>query len=107
MAPVTTGLTNPGASLGGEEGVLVRGGAVHLPNRLVHVGTFWGISPIQDEVIPVDGVPAVRPMLPVLLVFDHRLVDGVLAGRLLKTFVGILRHPEAVFGADGESSAAH
>lgn len=103
MAPVTTGLTNPGAALANQPGVLFRGGAVHLPNRLVHVGTFWGVTPIQDEVVPIDGQPAVRPMLPVLLVFDHRLVDGVLAGRILDTFTGILRDPAAAFGADGRT----
>lgn len=101
LAPVTTGLTNPGAALAGQPGVLFRGGAVSLPNRLLHVGTFWGVTPIQDEVVPVDGEPAVRPMLPVLLVFDHRLVDGVLAGRVLQTFSAILQDPAATFGGDG------
>lgn len=101
MAPVTTGLTNPGAALANQPGVVFRGGAVSLPDRLVHVGTFWGVTPIQDEVVAVDGAPAVRPMLPLLLVFDHRLVDGVLAGRVLETFSGILQDPEACFGPDG------
>jgi len=106
MAPVTTGLTNPGAALANQPGVLFRGGAVSLPNRLVHVGTFWGVTPIQDEVVPVDGEPRVRPMLPVMLVFDHRLVDGVLAGRVLETFTGILQDPTGAFGPEGAAGAA-
>jgi pyruvate/2-oxoglutarate dehydrogenase complex dihydrolipoamide acyltransferase (E2) component len=105
MAPVTVGLSNPGSALADQPGVLFRGGSVNLPPRLVHVCTFWGVTPVQDEVVAVDGVPTVRPMLPVLLVFDHRLVDGVLAGRILETFAGILRDPEAHFGADGHRAA--
>ncbi|MEC7946614.1 MAG: 2-oxo acid dehydrogenase subunit E2 [Myxococcota bacterium] len=104
LSPATVGLTNPGAALGDEPGVLFRGGAVNLPDRLLHIGTVWGVTPVQDEVVPVDGVPAVRPMLPVMLVFDHRLVDGVLAGRVLKTFAGILRDPAAVFGPEGHAT---
>ena len=102
MAPATTGLTNPGAALANQPGVVFRGGAVNLPDRLISVGTFWGVTPIQDEVVVVDGAPAVRPMLPVMMVFDHRLVDGVLAGRVLETFSRLLQDPAAAFGRNGE-----
>ncbi len=105
LMPVTTGLTNPGAAFREAPGVLFRGGAISLPDRLVHVGTLWGVSAAQDEVIPVDGVPAVRPMLPILLVFDHRLVDGILASRVLLHLARILKDPAATFGADGQRSA--
>ena len=40
-------------------------------------------------------------MLPLVLVFDHRLFDGVIAGRLLAHLAGMLRDPEATFGVDG------
>jgi len=106
MAPATTGLTNPGAALANQPGVVFRGGAVNLPNRLISVGTFWGVTPVQDEVVVVDGVPGVRPMLPVMMVFDHRLVDGVLAGRVLETFTGLLQDPAADFGADARQRGA-
>ncbi len=100
-APATTLLSNVGGPLGDLKGALFRGGAVQPPPRLAHVGTVWGTSMIQDEVIPVDGVPTVRPMLPVLLVFDHRLVDGVIGGRVAMHFARILQDPAAVFGVDG------
>jgi len=102
LAPFTTGLTNPGAAIGDREGLLFRGGAVSLPTKLVHVGTLWGITPVQDEVIPINGVPAVRPMLPVMLVFDHRLIDGVRASKLSLHFFDILQDPAATFGERGE-----
>ncbi len=100
--PVTTGVSNVGAALGRMEGVMVRSAALHLPARGLHVGTMWGLSSLQDEVIPIDGTPEVRPMLPIIFVFDHRVFDGVIAGRILKRLCEILRDPEAVFGRRGE-----
>ncbi len=105
LLPVTTGLTNPGAAIREEPGVLFRGASVNLPDKLVHVGTLWGVSAAQDEVVPVDGVPSVRPMLPVLLVFDHRLIDGVVASRVLLHFSRILQDPASTFGPQGRRVA--
>lgn len=102
MSPATTGLTNPGAAIRGQDGLLFRGGSLNLPNKLIHVGTLWGITPVQDEVIPVDGVPRVRPMLPVLFIFDHRLIDGVRASQVVRRFCEILQDPQAVFGENGQ-----
>lgn len=100
--PVTTALSNAGAAFKAPEGAWLR--AVHLaiPPRLVHLGTFWGLSAVQQEVVPVDGVPAVRPILPVLHLFDHRILDGYRDAQLLTHFAGLLREPAKVFGEDGE-----
>ncbi len=101
MYPVTAGLTNPGAAIASVEGVRILGGAFTLPQRLVHIGTLWGISPIHEDVVAIGGKAVVGPVLPVMLMFDHRLVDGVMAGRMLSFFAQILRDPVAVFGAEG------
>ena len=101
VMPITAGLTNPGAALDLPAGLLFRGGAISLPHRLLHVGTLWAASGLQDDVIPIDGVPVVRRTLPLMLVFDHRLIDGVRAGRMLERFHAILQDPAAVFGSDG------
>ncbi len=98
---VTTALSNVGAAIRPGDGVWFRGADVQLPNRLVQVGTFWGTSVVQDEVVPVDGVPAVRPMLPALFIFDHRLIDGVRAAKVIQSFADVLRDPGAAFG-DGD-----
>ncbi len=100
-APITTAVTNPGASFGAVEGAWFRGASVQIPQRLVHITTLWGVSVVQQEVVPVDGRAEVRPVLPVLLVFDHRVLDGVMASRLLLTLAAILGDPEGEFGPDG------
>jgi len=99
--PVTTGLTNPGAALANLQGAKFTGGAFSLPQKLLHVGTLWGVTPISDDVFAVDGQAVVRPALPVLLVFDHRLIDGVAAGRMMQFAVHVLQDPERWFGPDG------
>ncbi len=100
--PVTTAISNPGSTYpSGMEGALFQGGSFHPPQRIAQVGTFWGISGIQNEVIPIDGAPAVRPMLPVMLIFDHRLIDGVKAAQLSLLFVEIFLDPASYFGDDG------
>lgn len=43
-----------------------------IPPQVLIVG-FGGI---KDTVVPVDGVPAVRPTLPMSVSADHRVVDG-------------------------------
>ena len=35
-----------------------------------------GLHKIQDRVLPVNGEPAIRPMMYVALSYDHRIVDG-------------------------------
>ena len=100
--PVTTALSNPGAALPSDvEGILFRSCSVQLPNRLVYVGTFFGASAVQNEVIPINGVPQVRPMLPLMMLFDHRLIDGMKGSALLLEIASCLQNPEAVFGANG------
>ena len=96
--PVTTALSNAGAAFRAPEGAWLRAVHLSIPPRLVHLGTFWGLSAVQSEVVPVEGVPAVRPVLPVLHLFDHRVIDGYRDAQLLGRFTEILRAPWETFG---------
>ncbi len=51
----------------------------------------------------MDGRPEVRRMLPLLYVFDHRLFDGVLAGKILTRVFDVLQDPAAHFGPEGRA----
>ncbi|MBK7756735.1 MAG: 2-oxo acid dehydrogenase subunit E2 [Deltaproteobacteria bacterium] len=101
LAPAAVGLTNPGAAITPGSGVLFRAAAVQLPVRPIHVASMFGVSTVQDEVFAIDGQPEVRPALPLVYIFDHRLIDGVLAGRVLVRLGELLQRPEEHFGADG------
>ena len=57
-----------------------------------------GIGAIRDAVIPVDGVPAVRPMLPLVVSTDHRLNDGEHLGLFFDAIGSYLKDPIRLFG---------
>lgn len=49
-----------------------------------------GAGRIRDKVVPVDGQPAVRKILPLSLTFDHRAATGGEAARFLEAMVQVL-----------------
>ena len=51
------------------------------------------VGRILDKVVPVDGAPAVRPMLTLTLSFDHRIVDGAEGARFLDTLAALVEEP--------------
>ena len=51
---------------------------INLPETAI-----LGVGRIAEKPVAVDGKVAVRPMLTLSLVFDHRLVDGAPAARFL------------------------
>ena len=53
-----------------------------------------GAGRIRDQVVAVDGVPAVHRVLPLSLTFDHRTVTGGEAARFLMAVVGDLERAE-------------
>ena len=46
-----------------------------------------GAGRVRDQVVAVDGVPAVHPLLPLSLTFDHRAVTGGEATRFLAAVI--------------------
>ncbi len=51
------------------------------------------VGAIQDRVVPVDGEPEVRPMLTLVVTFDHRAVDGAPAAGFLQSLKELLEEP--------------
>jgi pyruvate dehydrogenase E2 component (dihydrolipoamide acetyltransferase) len=48
---------------------------------------------IADRVVPVNGQPAVRPMLTLTLGCDHRVIDGARAARFLDDLANLIEEP--------------
>jgi len=51
---------------------------------------------IAERVVPVEGQPAVRPMLTLTLSCDHRVVDGARGAEFLQTLVSFIEDPLGV-----------
>lgn len=95
--PVSTLVTNVGAALGKADGVRFRAVALSPPSKLVHLGSLFGLGPLDRVPVAVGDEVKVATVLPVAFVFDHRLVDGVMAGRILARLGAILQDPAAIW----------
>ncbi len=51
------------------------------------------VGRIADRVVPVDGQPAVRPMMILTLSCDHRVVDGARAAKFLDDLANLIEEP--------------
>lgn len=54
------------------------------------------VGRIADQVVPVDGQPAIRPMMILTLSSDHRVVDGARAAQFLDLVVNLIEEPLAI-----------
>jgi pyruvate dehydrogenase E2 component (dihydrolipoamide acetyltransferase) len=54
------------------------------------------VGRIADRVVPVEGQPAVRPMLTLSLSCDHRVVDGARGAEFLATVAQLIEDPTAL-----------
>jgi pyruvate dehydrogenase E2 component (dihydrolipoamide acetyltransferase) len=53
----------------------------------------------RDAVVVRDGRPVVRPMLPLSLSYDHRVIDGALGRRFLSAVIEGIEDPTRLFFA--------
>jgi pyruvate dehydrogenase E2 component (dihydrolipoamide acetyltransferase) len=56
------------------------------------------VGRIADRIVPVDGQPAVRPMLQLSVSFDHRVVDGARGAEFLETLATLIEEPAGALG---------
>jgi pyruvate dehydrogenase E2 component (dihydrolipoamide acetyltransferase) len=62
--------------------------------------SLLAVGRIRDEVVPVDGRPAVEPVLSLTLSCDHRVLDGAEAAPFLTTLVEYLEEPALLLDVD-------
>jgi pyruvate dehydrogenase E2 component (dihydrolipoamide acetyltransferase) len=55
------------------------------------------VGRIAERVVPVDGQPAVQPMMALTLSCDHRVVDGARAAQFMQTLVAYIEEPLMLF----------
>jgi len=51
------------------------------------------VGRIADRIVPVEGRPAVRPVLELSVSFDHRVVDGARGAEFLDTLADLVEEP--------------
>ncbi|WP_045859454.1 2-oxo acid dehydrogenase subunit E2 [Teredinibacter purpureus] len=50
----------------------------------------FGVGAIQDSAVVMGGEITVRPMLPLSMVFDHRVIDGAMAADILHDIKNVI-----------------
>lgn len=58
--------------------------------------SILAVGGVRDEVVVLDGAPAVAPVLRYTLSVDHRPLDGVIAARWMKEFTKLLETPTRI-----------
>lgn len=89
----------------------LRGGTFTITNTGSHGGhgTFGtpiirhpeaailGVGQIDEQIVPVDGKPAVQDRIGFSFSYDHRLVDGVTAGQFMEHVIEGIEDPDLLF----------
>lgn len=70
------------------------GGKYASPLVVPPTVAILGAGRVHEQVLAVDGAPAVRRVLPLSLSFDHRVVTGGEAARFLKAVIEDLEHAD-------------
>ena len=66
---------------------------INLPEAAI-----LGVGRIRDKVVPYQGEIAIRQLLALSLVFDHRLNDGAPAARFLQRVKQYVENPLLLLG---------
>lgn len=74
------------------------GGTYAAPIIRPPEAAILGLGALRERPFVVHGVVAARPVLPVVLAADHRLIDGDVAGSFLTAVCELLRDPVLLLG---------
>ena len=55
---------------------------------------IFAVGRIQEKAIVYNGTVGIRTIMPLALSFDHRVIDGALAGKFLTRFKELVEHPQ-------------
>ena len=79
------------------------GGDFETPILNTPQSALLGIGQIADEPVVRDKQIVIRPMMAISLTFDHRLIDGAMAGEFRRRFKALLEQPAAVRPTTGST----
>ena len=69
------------------------GGSSGTPIINYPEAAILAVGRIQEKAIVQQGSIVIRPMMPLTLSFDHRLIDGAMSGKFLERFKALVENP--------------
>ncbi len=70
------------------------GGSTGTPIINYPEAAILAVGRLQEKAVIHQGAIVARPIMPVALSFDHRLIDGALAGKFLGRFKELIENPQ-------------
>jgi pyruvate dehydrogenase E2 component (dihydrolipoamide acetyltransferase) len=70
------------------------GGSTGTPIINYPEAAILAVGRLHDKAVVQQGAVIVRPMMPLALSFDHRLIDGAMAGTFLARFKELVENPQ-------------
>ena len=65
---------------------------INLPETAI-----LAVGAIKDKPVAIDGEVVIKPMMNVTLSYDHRVIDGAVAAKFMKTLKSFIENPISVF----------
>ncbi len=94
---ISTIFTNLGSILRPCPGVHYKSGGLTIPDRIVHFGTCFGAGPIEKKVFVENDQPVIKSVIPIMIIFDHRIIDGFLISHFIEDFAKRIQNPEKYY----------
>lgn len=95
---ISTMFTNLGSIIRTCSGAHYKAASFSVPDKLVHFSTCFGAGPLEKKPFVENDQIVIKSVIPMLIIFDHRIVDGFLISRFIEDFVKRLQQPESYFG---------
>lgn len=93
---ISSGVTNVGAVFSLPQGARFRAASATIPTKLGPIATLFGVGPTELAAVSVDGAVVTRTVLPIMMIVDHRAVDGVLMAKAAGRVCEALLAPECL-----------
>jgi pyruvate/2-oxoglutarate dehydrogenase complex dihydrolipoamide acyltransferase (E2) component len=94
--PLGTAFVSNVGTLGLDEAFLA-------PLPFARTPVYLAVGAVHDRAVVVDGEVVPRPVLVLVATADHRVVDGVHAGRMASVVRELLSHPERLDGTSAQT----
>lgn len=93
---ISSAVTNVGAVFSLPRGARFRAASASIPSKLGPVASVFGVAPTEPAAVVEDGALVTRTVLPIVMIVDHRAVDGVLMATAASRVCESLLAPESL-----------
>ena len=90
---ISSAVTNVGSVVALPKGARFHGASATIPCKFGHLASVFAVAPTQVAAVVEDGSVSTRTVLPLVMIVDHRAIDGVLMGVAVTRVVEALLNP--------------